>query len=87
MEETYWEKQERERREYANWLRSLQPGQGAVYGNSASGYTLVTVERLTNTQIIVKTDYGHETRFRRSDGRMVGKKLRTRTHEDDVAHP
>jgi hypothetical protein len=72
MEETYFERQQREQREYEHWLRSLQPGQGAVItGNS--DYTLFTVERLTRTQIIGKTDYNREMRFRRSDGREVGR--------------
>jgi hypothetical protein len=72
MEETYFERQERERSEYNLWLRSLQPGQGAVITGNAD-YTLFTVERLTSTQIIGKTDYNREMRFRRADGREVGR--------------
>jgi hypothetical protein len=72
-EETHFERQERERREYDLWLRSLQPGQGAVINHGhGNDYWLATVERRTATQIIVKSSTGREMRFRRDDGKEVG---------------
>ncbi|MFT4064347.1 hypothetical protein [Paraburkholderia sp.] len=71
--EGYLERRQGEKQKYDNWLRSLQPGQGAVFGSPSAGYTLFTVERLTRTQIIGRTSYEREMRFRRSDGRQVGR--------------
>lgn len=78
-EETYWQAQERERKEHDNWLRSLQPGQGAVISGGYGGdYALFTVERLTRTQIIGKDSFDREVRFRRADGIQVSQQYSPR---------
>jgi len=66
-----------EKQHYLRWLASLKPGDKAVL-TGYTGYdrspTILTVQRLTPTQIVGRAGVaGREMRFRRSTGVILGK--------------
>lgn len=61
---------------YSEWLRSLKPGdklcfdrRGSYYGGP---YEILTVVRLTATQMVCHTDTHREVRVSRATGREIG---------------
>lgn len=71
MAETWPERQERERREYAEWVESLKTGDDVVVRYPGfSPDTTATVDRVTKTQIVVSG--GRKYRRKGCPGRRVG---------------
>ena len=62
--------------DYQEWLSALKPGDSwhCVTSTYFSGVRVARAEviRLTNTQIVCRVD-GAERRFRKNDGRIVGR--------------
>ena len=62
--------------DYEQWLATLKPGDSwhCVISTYFSGVRVARAEviRLTNTQIVCRVD-GAEHRFRKNDGRIVGR--------------
>jgi len=54
--------------ETKEWLESLKPGDEVAFSDRYSSYSIIAIERITKTQILLNNGY----KFRKDSGYMVG---------------
>jgi len=63
----------------SDWLKNLKVGDNVIV-NSRHGDTLVKIERLTKTQIIIRNNY----KFNRTTARVVGEDVWNQTYLEEA---
>lgn len=60
------------RRRHNEWLAAIKVGDKCVVAHQRTGKSVLTVTRMTKTQILAVSGWGDECRFRRDTGHTVG---------------